>query len=140
MKQYKFFSAAIALVFIAFLTTSWMFPKPATTKTPVTITVTTFGGPPVPGDNAGAFIATGAIETSGTSIMNVVPLSKVAIHCSILLTDEHGTITIHQECNFATPIPQGRWEIVSGTGAYANLRGNGSLTMPGNESMIGVIY
>ena len=140
MKQNKFLSAVAVLLLIAFSTTSWVSPKPVAMKMPVTITVTTFGGMPVPGDNPGTFVATGAIETSGTSIMNVVPLSNVAIHCSILLTDEHGTITIHQECNFATPTPQGRWEIVSGTGDYANLRGNGPLTMPGNESMTGYIF
>jgi len=36
---------------------------------------------------------------------------------------------------------KGRWEIVSGTGAYVNLNGNGPLTMPANqEAMTGVIY
>jgi hypothetical protein len=40
-----------------------------------------------------------------------------------------------------TPIPRGSWQIVSGTGAYSNLKGNGSTTMPPNqEAMTGFIY
>jgi len=62
-------------------------------------------------------------------------------HCVVTLIAPDGNIIIHQQCVFATSPPQGRWEIVSGTGAYANLNGNGSLTMPPNtEAMTGVIY
>jgi hypothetical protein len=65
----------------------------------------------------------------------------VRAHCVVVLVTSDGTITIHQECVFTTNPPQGRWEIVSGTGAYANLKGNGSLTMPPNtEAMTGTIY
>jgi len=60
---------------------------------------------------------------------------------TLTASDGSGTITIHQECQFATSPPKGRWEIVSGTGAYANVRGNGSLRMPPNtEAMRGFIY
>ncbi len=53
-------------------------------------------------------------------------------------------LVLHEVC-VPAPYPtgqgKGRWEIVSGTGAYANLNGNGSLTMPGNEeAMTGFIY
>jgi hypothetical protein len=62
-------------------------------------------------------------------------------HCVVTLIAPDGVIIIHQECQFATSPPSGRWEIVSGTGAYVNLRGNGSLTMPANqEAMTGFIY
>jgi hypothetical protein len=68
---------------------------------------------------------------------------------TLIPSDGSGTIIIDQECQFATSMPapypngqgKGRWEIVSGTGAYANLNGNGPLTMPGNEeAMTGFIY
>jgi hypothetical protein len=62
-------------------------------------------------------------------------------HCEVVLYATDGTITIHQECQTATSPWKGRWEIVSGTGAYVNLKGNGSLLMPPNtEAMTGVIY
>jgi hypothetical protein len=70
------------------------------------------------------------------------PQGTVA-HCVVTLTasDNSGTIVIDQECQFASSPPKGRWEIVSGTGAYANLFGNGSLTMPPNtEAMTGFIH
>ena len=63
-------------------------------------------------------------------------------HCVVTLIAPLGNIIIDQECQFATRPPRGRWEIVSGTGAYANLNGNGSLTMPPPlvEAMTGFIY
>jgi hypothetical protein len=75
-------------------------------------------------------------------------------HCVVTLIAPLGNIIIDQECQFATSMPapyptgqgKGRWEIVGGTGAYANLNGNGSLTMPTSalgfpeEAMTGVIY
>ena len=63
-------------------------------------------------------------------------------HCVIVLQPSSGgTITIHQQCQFATNPPTGQWQIVSGTGTYANLKGNGSLLMPGDdEDMVGFIH
>ena len=78
-------------------------------------------------------------------------VNGIRAHCVVTLipSDGSGTIIIDQQCQFATSMPapyptgqgKGRWEIVSGTGAYANLNGNGSLTMPANEeAMTGYIY
>ena len=65
----------------------------------------------------------------------------IRAHCVVTLIASDGTIIIHQECQFGSPTPEGRWEIVSGTGAYVNLKGNGSLLMPDDqEAMTGVIY
>jgi len=65
----------------------------------------------------------------------------IRAHCVVTLIAPDGIIIIHQECQFATSPPKGRWEIVSGTGAYANLRGNGPLLMPDDEeAMTGVIF
>ena len=77
--------------------------------------------------------------------MHVDPLGALGLtvaHCVVTLIPSPGnSIIIDQECQFATSPPKGRWEIVAGTGAYANLNGNGSLTMPPNsEAMTGVIF
>jgi len=89
----------------------------------------------------GTFTTTGALNISGDATMFVGVISDPVAHCVVTLFAPDGTITIHQECNFNTPTPKGQWKIVSGTGAYVNLKGNGSLTMPPNtEAMTGVIY
>ena len=141
MKQNKFLLATIALVFIAFTTTSWVRPPtPAAKPTAVTITgVYDFSTFPFVW---GTFTTSGALTISGTTSMLGVPNKNGKIfHCEIVLYATDGTITIHQECQTATSPWKGRWEIVSGTGAYANLRGNGLVLMPPNtEAMTGVIF
>src|SRR6266446_7895720 len=151
MRHNKLFSAAIALGVIAFFTMGSVPCYSAPTPVPVTITgVYDFSTFP---NVTGTFTASGALgNLSGTSTMNVgLNENGIRAHCVVTLTpsDGSGTIIIDQQCQFATSMPapypngqgKGRWEIVSGTGAYANLNGNGPLTMPGNEeAMTGVIY
>jgi len=93
-------------------------------------------------NTTGTFTTTGALTISGDATMFVGVISDPVAHCVVTLyPSDGGTIVIHQECNFKTPTPKGQWKIVSGTGAYENLKGNGSLTMPPNtEAMTGVIY
>ena len=141
MNQNKFFSCSIALVFIAFFTTSWVFPTTAAKRTPIIINSEYDLAGPYPFQ--GTFYTHGALEIKGTVTMEVdVNHNATRFHCIYTFTGPQGTITIHEECVFATPAQgQGRWEIVSGTGAYANLKGNGSALMPGNEeNWVGVIY
>ena len=143
MQHNKFYSAAIAIVLIAFSTISWVTPKHALHE-PAAVTITgTYDFSTFP-HVTGTFVYAGALTISGTNTMDIGPnINGARAHCVEIETasDGSGTITIHMECAFNTPIPQGRWEIVSGTGAYTNLKGNGSLTMPGNsEAMTGVIY
>ena len=109
-------------------------------KGPVTITAV-FDFSTFP-DVLGTFTTTGALTVSGPAEMIVGPNTNgVRAHCIVTLTAPDGIITIHQQCQFSTDPPLGRWEIVAGTGAYANLKGNGSLTMPPNtEAMEGTIY
>ena len=114
----------------------------AATPTPVTITaVYDFSTFP---DVTGTFTTTGALTISGVSTMHVDlnPFNGTRAHCVVTLFPSNGgTIIIDQQCQFASPTPKGRWEVVSGTGAYANLNGNGSLTMPpDSEAMTGFIY
>src|SRR5947209_5597546 len=92
----------------------------------------------------GTFTTSGALSISGSSTMAVgLNYDGIRAHCVVTLIPSNGsgTIVIDQECQFASSPPKGRWEIVGGTGAYANLNGNGSLTMPPNtEAMTGYIY
>jgi len=109
-------------------------------RSPVTITgVYDFSTFP---NVSGTFTTTGALTISGTTTMDIDPIVPGSIfHCVVTLIASNGTITIHQECEFATSPPKGQWQIASGTGAYANIRGNGSLLMPPNtEAMEGFIY
>jgi hypothetical protein len=143
MRHNKIISVAIALCTIAFFTMASVPSVSASTPTPVTITATyDFSTFP---DVTGTFITSGALTISGDTTMHIGPnYNGTRAHCVVTLiaSDGTGTIIIHQQCEFATPYPyRGRWEIVSGTGAYANLRGNGSLTMPDDqEAMTGFIY
>ena len=142
MQRNKFYSAAIALVLIAIFSTSWVSPKSTPDKIAATITAT-FDFRTFP-NVTGSFTASwGGVTRTGLSTMQIdLNSNGTRGHCVVTLYPSGGgSITIHQECVFATPIPQGRWEIVSGTGAYTNLQGNGSLTMPPEtEAMVGFIY
>ena len=140
MRHNKVFSAAITLCMIAFFTMGSVPSASASTAIPVTITAT-FDFSTFP-NVSGTFTTTGALTVSGDSTMHVdLSENGTRAHCVVTLIAPDGAIIIHQECQFATRPPMGRWQIVGGTGAYANLNGNGSLTMPPNtEAMTGVIY
>ena len=147
MQKTKIFSAAIAICMIALFTMSW---KPTPPRMPGAVTILGVYDFSTFPNTTGTFTTTGTLTISGTTTMFVEPNQNgVRGHCLVVLTpsDGSGTITIHQECQFRTSPPQGQWQIVSGTGAYANLTGNGSLTMPlspdgshPEEFMTGVIY
>ena len=145
MRHNKYFSAAIVLCMIAFFTMGWV--PSASASTPTAVTINAYFNPATYPDEAGNFTTSGALTISGNATMHVdVNRNGTIAHCVVTLTasDGSGTIIIHQQCQFATPYPyKGRWEIVGGTGAYANLNGNGSLTMPNppdTEAMTGVLY
>ena len=114
--------------------------KAASHPTPITInSAYDFSSYPFPG----TFYTHGALEITGTVTMVVDFNSKGnRIHCVYTFVAPAGTFIIHEECIYSTPLQgQGRWEIVSGTGAYTNLKGNGSALMPGNqENWVGFIF
>jgi hypothetical protein len=86
----------------------------------------------------GALTITGAVEASGTYTMNPVIQTGRAYHCTNNLVTSGGTITALTNCYDNST---GTWRIVSGTGAYANLQGNGTLVMyPGGETWTGKIF
>jgi hypothetical protein len=141
MRNNKFFSPAIALCAIALVPIGLVPSASASPPAPVTITaVYDFSTFP---NVTGTFTTSGALTISGVSTMHVEPnINGVRAHCVVTLipSDGSGTIIIDQQCQFASSPPKGRWEIVDGTGAYVNLNGNGSLTMPPfTEAMTGVI-
>jgi Protein of unknown function (DUF3224) len=150
MKQNKFFPAAIALLLIAFFTTSWVSATPVPKPKPVLITVpfSLTGGTFPTFVYTGPFTISGAFKASGTAIMvATVNADFTAYDCMWTLTDDNGgTFTLHEVCQAATMPFTGRWEILSGTGHYTNLRGNGSALMPDKgdgfawEVLTGVIY
>jgi len=143
MRHNKILSAAIALCMIACFTMGSVPSASASPPTPVPVTITAvFDFTNFP-NVSGTFTTSGALTISGTSTMRVDlnPYNGVRAHCLVTLIAPNGTIYIDQQCQFASSPPKGRWEIVSGTGAYANLNGNGSLTMPPfTEAMTGFIY
>jgi hypothetical protein len=152
MNRNKFSSMAIVLLLSTFFTTSWNTPRHAHTPMPILITAP-FSYTGGSGNNAsfsGPFNASGAISTSGFATMDAVLLGDGTIyHCVITLTDDNGSFTIHEQCQLHTNPWKGRWEIVSGTGIYSNLKGNGSNLMPATyggeaaqawEILSGVIY
>ena len=143
MQHIKIISAAIALGMIAFFTMGSVPSASASPPTPVPVTITAVFDFSTFPNVTGTFTTSGALTISGVSQMNVgLNFNGVRAHCVVtLFPSTGGTIIIDQQCQFATSPPKGRWEIVSGTGAYANLNGNGSLTMPPNtEAMTGFIY
>jgi hypothetical protein len=125
-------------------------PTTAPKKTQVSITVPFHwaAGAPPNVTFTGHFIMTGAIEAEGEAIMvAAINANGMVYHCIWTLTDANGTITLHEQCEMGSTPVKGRWEIVSGTGIYANLRGNGSALMPDvgdvniyEEDLTGVIY
>ncbi len=143
MRHNKCFSAAIALCVIAFCA---MGLAPSASANPTPVTINSYFDPSTYPDEVGSFTTSGALTISGPATMHVeVNRTGTIAHCVVTLTasDGSGTIIIHQQCQFATSPSKGRWEIVGGTGAYANLNGNGSLLMPDppdTENMTGVIY
>ena len=138
MRHNNFFSAAIILVMIAFLTISG---KPSKVVGPPGAVTIMISGVP-----EGTFIASGALETSGTNTMVIHPSGKShagAIHCTNTLVTAQGSFTLLMNCQFSTST--GTWRIVSDTGSYSNLRGTGSLimTMSGDvfvETLTGRIF
>ncbi len=134
--------AAILPCMVACLTLGALPVQAAPDPQPVSITAV-FDFSTFP-DLVGVFTTTGALNLSGVATMDIGPNANGEIaHCVVTLypADGSGTITIHQECQFATSPPLGQWEVVSGTGAYADLIANGGLTMPPNtEAMTGFVY
>lgn len=75
----------------------------------------------------GTVRAEGAINAEGTYVMPTKMMGQ-AMHCMLYVTLPNGTITMRMNCNMVTM--NGRWKVLEGTGAYADLHGGGPLVMP----------
>ncbi len=82
---------------------------------------------PKPGILTGTFTATGGINTAGTHVMVVQPVTADSIHCTWTMTAPEGTFTMIQDCSLSNMT--GRWHITGGSGTYSFLRGSGHLIM-----------
>jgi len=137
-----FFTAALFIVLTGFKRDSLLSKSQGSHASPGPVTITAVYDFSTFPDVFGTFTTSGALNISGTTEM-VVGGNKNAVraHCIVTLTASNGTITIHQQCEFSTNPAKGQWEIVGGTGAYANLKGHGSLLMPPDtEAMEGNVY
>ena len=75
----------------------------------------------------GTFTANGGLITSGTTLMVVEPVGTDSIHCTTTFTATEGSFLMIMDCS--TTNMTGKWDIPSGTGSYAGLRGSGTLVM-----------
>jgi hypothetical protein len=136
MRQLGFLLPA-AFRFFVVLTTSSFTPEVSTlvkthspsSQTPISIDML--------GD--GTFTASGGLNLEGAYTMDVQlnGQSRIgSIQCTVVLypSNSSSTINIIMHCQFATST--GQWKIVSGTGNYSNLKGNGSLVMSGDDEFL----
>jgi len=102
-------------------------PASASTSTPVTIQSSVVLGP-----FTGTWSASGGISDSGTLLEpSVNPVGNGEVHIVRDVTGALGTFTLRIDSKISgfepdgSPDFTGHWVVVSGTGAYANLRGQG---------------
>ena len=121
--QLKFMMLLIGASIITF--TGCEKDRPHFTKTSFTLTTTERIKA---GSYIGYFTSTGDPTTAGTWTMQSTVVPPDSLYCSQTLTvPGKGTITALTDCSLINNT--GVWHITDGTGAYANLRGNGTLLM-----------
>ena len=112
--------------------------------TTIVATVTQFGPPP---DFQGTWQASGGISDAGsfvetelhdTSSFDNSPV-VVAFQAVLVFRGSRGAITIAQQAHYTGGLPQGTWQIRSGTGAYERLSGHGAFAFspPNNLTFTG---
>lgn len=144
MKKAIFGTYAIMLCMLAFISLSSFSynQNPSLSKSkvhkPEAITFHTVSTSSEGSTYFGTVEVSGGITAQGTYTMPT-ELMGMALHCTLFLELPDGDITIRMNCNMVTF--NGSWQILEGSGAYANLKGNGSLNMPDDvqEILIGKI-
>jgi hypothetical protein len=114
-------AAAVAAALAGSVTLAAAGPVSASTSVPVTIQATVIIGP-----FTGTWSASGGISDSGTLVQPVdfrVGQGRV-VHLMRVMTGSKGTITLVEDNLIGTPV--GQWAIIAGTGAYAQLHGDGT--------------
>jgi len=77
--------------------------------------------------NTGYFTTSGGLKATGNAEMNVNFSGTDSANCTASFTAPEGSFTMSMHCS--TVNNTGHWNITSGTGRYAELRGDGPLTM-----------
>ena len=123
------FAAALALVALASFGAA---TAQAAAPTPVSIafTVTVF----TPTTFSGTWVSTGAIADSGTFTRTDVNFTGSlansptvgTFQSELLLTSPLGTFTVEEQVRFTLSDVLGTWQILPGTGTYANVTGHGT--------------
>jgi len=85
-----------------------------------------------PSTTAGTFTSSGFLNTSGTT-SETVTLTSQTFHGQTTFTDANGSFTANLNGQWSmtsatTAQGNGNWNILNGTGAYAQLKGTGNLT------------
>jgi hypothetical protein len=113
-------AAAVAAALAGGATLATAGPASASTSVPVTIQCTVIIGP-----FTGTWTASGGINDSGTLVPPVdfrVGQGRV-VHLVRVMTGSKGTITLVEDNLIGV---RGHWAIIAGTGAYAELHGDGT--------------
>lgn len=97
--------------------------------------------------NTGYFTTSGGLKASGNATMDVHIVGDSS-HCTASFIASEGSFTMAMNCSNVNMT--GHWNITSGTGRYAELKGEGSLTMSfppntptgvvGIEAMTGIVW
>lgn len=105
--------------------------------TDVWLTTTTTGG--TANAKTGTFTASSELGTRGTYLMIIVH-TGMAFHCTTTFSPSSGGQFVLQS-NCEMTLLDGQWRVISGTGAYQDLEGNGSIVMtPGHEFCTGKVF
>jgi hypothetical protein len=116
-------AAGVAAALAGGVTLAAAGPAPASTSVPVTIQATVIIGP-----FTGTWSASGGINDSGTLVQPVdfrVGQGRV-VHLVRVMTGSKGTITLVEDNLLGPTVGTGHWAIIAGTGAYAQLHGDGT--------------
>jgi hypothetical protein len=102
-------------------------PAPALATPPEEVTIEAeglyYGSSPYMGD----FIASGLFFDSGSVTIWTWYSNWFVVHSYALLESSEGSILIHSQGLRTGTVLEGRWVILSGTGLYENLHGEGEL-------------
>lgn len=111
-------AAAVAAALAGGVTLAAAGPVSASTSMPVTIQATVIIGP-----FTGTWSASGGISDSGTLVQPVdFRVDNDVIHLVRVMTGSKGTITLVEDNRLGS----GHWAVIAGTGAYAQLHGDGT--------------
>jgi len=125
-------AAAVAAALTGGATLAAAGPASASTSVPVTIQATVIIGP-----FTGTWSASGGINDSGTLVQPVDFRVGVGaggfgqVHAVAVMTGSLGTITLVEDDSLTlepdgTIVGTGHWAVIAGTGAYADLHGQGT--------------